>query len=154
MIIPTVLMQSPQGERAYDLYSRLLSDRIVFLGSAIDEQVANLVVGQLLHLEAENPSQRINLYINSPGGEMTGFFAIVDTMQFIQAPVATSVTWQTLLCSAAYLTVAISMSVRIRLHRCGSSGSVHPGQAMIGNRFRSPASRRLPEINSMRLMML
>ena len=89
MIIPTVLMQSPQGERAYDLYSRLLSDRIVFLGSAIDEQVANLVVGQLLHLEAENPSQRINLYINSPGGEMTGFFAIVDTMQFIQAPVAT-----------------------------------------------------------------
>ena len=89
MIIPTVLMSSPQGERAYDLYSRLLSDRIVFLGSAIDEQVANLVVGQLLHLEAEDPTQTINLYINSPGGEMTGFFAILDTMQFIQAPVAT-----------------------------------------------------------------
>ena len=89
MIVPTVLMQSPQGERAYDLYSRLLSDRIVFLGTAIDEQVANLVVGQLLHLEAEDPQRPINLYINSPGGEMTGFFAIVDTMQFIQAPVAT-----------------------------------------------------------------
>jgi len=89
VIVPTVLMQSPQGERAYDLYSRLLSDRIVFLGTAIDEQVANLVVGQLLHLEAEDPQRPINLYINSPGGEMTGFFAIVDTMQFIQAPVAT-----------------------------------------------------------------
>ncbi|MFN8052198.1 MAG: ATP-dependent Clp protease proteolytic subunit [Acidimicrobiales bacterium] len=84
-----MLMSSPQGERAYDLYSRLLSDRIVFLGTAIDEQVANLVVGQLLHLEAEDPHKPINLYINSPGGEMTGFFAIVDTMQYIQAPVAT-----------------------------------------------------------------
>ncbi len=89
MIIPTVLMPSPYGERAYDLYSRLLSDRIVFLGTAIDEQVANLVVGQLLHLEAEAPERPINLYINSPGGEMTGFFAIVDTMRYIQAPVAT-----------------------------------------------------------------
>ncbi|MBX7069849.1 MAG: ATP-dependent Clp protease proteolytic subunit [Microthrixaceae bacterium] len=82
-------MPSPHGERAYDLYSRLLSDRIVFLGTAIDEQVANLVVGQLLHLEAEAPERPINLYINSPGGEMTGFFAIVDTMRYIQAPVAT-----------------------------------------------------------------
>ena len=89
MIIPTVLMPSPYGERAYELYSRLLSDRIVFLGTAIDEQVANLVVGQLLHLEAEAPERPINLYINSPGGEMTGFFAIVDTMRYIQAPVAT-----------------------------------------------------------------
>lgn len=89
MIIPTVLMPSPHGERAYDLYSRLLSDRIVFLGTAIDEQVANLVVGQLLHLEAEAPERPINLYINSPGGEMTGFFAIVDTMRYIKAPVAT-----------------------------------------------------------------
>lgn len=89
MIVPTVLMPSPQGERAYDLYSRLLSDRIVFLGTAIDEQIANLVVGQLLHLEAEAPDRPINLYINSPGGEMTGFYAIVDTMQYIGAPVAT-----------------------------------------------------------------
>lgn len=89
MIVPTVLLASPNGERAYDLYSRLLSDRIIFLGSAIDDQVANLVIGQLLHLEAENPEARINLYINSPGGEMTGFFGIADTMRFIQAPVAT-----------------------------------------------------------------
>ena len=89
MLVPTVLLSGPQGERAYDLYSRLLSDRIVFLGSAIDDQVANLVVGQLLHLDAEQPDRPISLYINSPGGEMTGFFAIADTMQFVSAPVST-----------------------------------------------------------------
>ncbi len=89
MLVPTVLLSGPQGERAYDLFSRLLSDRIVFLGSAIDDQVANLVVGQLLHLDAEQPDRPISLYINSPGGEMTGFFAIADTMQFVSAPVST-----------------------------------------------------------------
>jgi ATP-dependent Clp protease protease subunit len=89
MLVPTVLLSGPQGERAYDLYSRLLSDRIVFLGSAIDDQVANLVVGQLLHLDAEQPDRPISLYINSPGGEMTGFFAIADTMHFVSAPVST-----------------------------------------------------------------
>ncbi len=89
MLVPTVLLSGPQGERAYDLYSRLLSDRIVFLGSAIDDQVANLVVGQLLHLDAEQPDRPISLYINSPGGEMTGFFAIADTMQFVSSPVST-----------------------------------------------------------------
>ncbi len=89
MLVPTVLMSGPSGERAYDLYSRLLNDRIVFLGTAIDEQVANLVVGQLLHLDAEHPDRPISLYINSPGGEMTGFFAIVDTMVHIAAPVST-----------------------------------------------------------------
>ena len=89
MLVPTVLLSGAQGERAYDLYSRLLSDRIVFLGSAIDDQVANLVVGQLLHLDAEQPDRPISLYINSPGGEMTGFFAIADTMQFVSAPVST-----------------------------------------------------------------
>lgn len=89
MLVPTVLLASPQGERAYDLYSRLLADRIIFLGTAIDENVANLVVCQLLHLEAEDPAKPINLYINSPGGEMTGFFAIADTMRYIGAPVST-----------------------------------------------------------------
>lgn len=89
MLVPTVLLPGPQGERAYDLYSRLLSDRIVFLGTAIDEQVANLVVGQLLHLDADHPGRPISLYINSPGGEMTGFFAILDTMQYVQSPVST-----------------------------------------------------------------
>lgn len=89
MLVPTVLLPGPQGERAYDLYSRLLTDRIVFLGTAIDEQVANLIVGQLLHLDAEDPGRPISLYINSPGGEMTGFFAILDTMQYLQSPVST-----------------------------------------------------------------
>lgn len=89
MLVPTVLLPGPQGERAYDLYSRLLSDRIIFLGSAIDEQVANLVVGQLLHLDSEQPDRAISLYINSPGGEMTGFFAIADTMEHIASPVST-----------------------------------------------------------------
>lgn len=89
MLVPTVLRPSAQGERAYDLYSRLLADRIIFLGSAIDEVSANLVVGQLLHLEAEDQSKPINLYINSPGGDMTGLFAIVDTMQYILSPVST-----------------------------------------------------------------
>jgi len=89
VLVPTVLLPGPNGERAYDLYSRLLKDRIIFLGSAIDEAVANLVVGQLLHLDAEEPDRPISLYINSPGGEMTGFFAILDTMRFVRAPVHT-----------------------------------------------------------------
>jgi ATP-dependent Clp protease, protease subunit len=89
VLVPTVLLPGPHGERAYDLYSRLLTDRIVFLGTAIDEQVANLIVGQLLHLDAEAAGRPISLYINSPGGEMTGFFAILDTMQYLQSPVST-----------------------------------------------------------------
>lgn len=89
MLIPTVLESSPRGERAYDIYSRLLRERIVFLGSAIDDSVANLVVAQLLHLEGEDPEREISLYINSPGGDMTAFFAIHDTMRFLAAPVAT-----------------------------------------------------------------
>jgi ATP-dependent Clp protease protease subunit len=89
VLVPTVLLPGPHGERAYDLYSRLLTDRIVFLGTAIEEQVANLIVGQLLHLDAEAPGRPISLYINSPGGEMTGFFAILDTMHYLQSPVST-----------------------------------------------------------------
>jgi ATP-dependent Clp protease protease subunit len=89
MLIPTVIEQTNRGERAYDIYSRLLKDRIVFLGSAIDDGVANLVTAQLLHLEAEAPDKEISLYINSPGGDMTGLFAIYDTMQFIGAPMST-----------------------------------------------------------------
>ena len=89
MLIPTVLEQTSRGERAYDIYSRLLKDRIVFLGSAIDDGVTNLVTAQLLHLEAEEPGKEIRLYINSPGGDMTGLFAMYDTMQHIAAPVST-----------------------------------------------------------------
>ncbi|MEO7556343.1 MAG: ATP-dependent Clp protease proteolytic subunit [Acidimicrobiales bacterium] len=89
MLIPTVLEQTNRGERAYDIYSRLLKDRIVFLGSAIDESSTNVVTAQLLHLEAEDPGREIKLYINSPGGDMTGLFAIYDTMQHIVADVST-----------------------------------------------------------------
>ena len=89
MLVPTVLLPGPGGDRAYDLFSRLLSDRIVFLGSPIDDQVANLVIGQLLHLDGEHPERPISLYINSPGGEMTGLFAIHDTMQHVRSPVST-----------------------------------------------------------------
>ncbi|MBI2704467.1 MAG: ATP-dependent Clp protease proteolytic subunit [Actinobacteria bacterium] len=89
MLIPTVLESSSRGERAYDIYSRLLRERIVFLGSPIDDQVANLVIAQLLHLEGESQDKEISLYINSPGGDMIALFAIHDTMQFIHAPIST-----------------------------------------------------------------
>ncbi len=89
MIIPTVLETSARGERAYDIWSRLLRDRIVFLGTQVDDTSANLVIAQLLFLEGEDPHKPINLYLNSPGGDMTAFFAIHDTMQFVRAPVAT-----------------------------------------------------------------
>jgi ATP-dependent Clp protease protease subunit len=89
VIIPTVLETTARGERAYDIWSRLLRDRIVFLGSQIDDQSANLVIAQLLFLEGEDPERQINLYLNSPGGDMTAFFAIHDTMQFLKAPVST-----------------------------------------------------------------
>jgi ATP-dependent Clp protease protease subunit len=89
MLIPTVIESTSKGERAFDIYSRLLVNRIVFLGTAIDDHVANLVVAQLLHLESENPDADISLYINSPGGDMTGLFAIHDTMRFVNPDVST-----------------------------------------------------------------
>ena len=90
MLIPTVIESTNRGERAYDIYSRLLRERVVFLGSALDDNVANLVIAQLLHLEAEEPEKDIALYINSPGGDMTALFAVYDTMQHINADVATT----------------------------------------------------------------
>ena len=88
-LIPTVIEKSPMGERAYDIYSRLLKDRIIFLGSAIDDGVANNVIAQLLFLENENPKKDITLYIHSPGGHVTAGLAIYDTMQFVQPDVST-----------------------------------------------------------------
>lgn len=89
VLIPTVLETSPKGERAYDIWSRLLRERIVFLGTAIDDQSANLIIAQLLFLEGEDPDKPVHLYINSPGGEMNAFFGILDTMRFLRAPVST-----------------------------------------------------------------
>ena len=88
-LIPTVIEQTNRGERAYDIYSRLLKDRIIMLGSAIDDNVANSIVAQLLFLEAENPEKDITLYINSPGGSITAGMAIYDTMQYIKPQVST-----------------------------------------------------------------
>ena len=88
-LIPYVVEQTVHGERSYDIYSRLLKDRVVFLGSAIDDQVANAVVAQLLFLETDNPDADINLYINSPGGSVTAGMAIFDTMNYIKCPVRT-----------------------------------------------------------------
>ena len=89
MPIPTVIEQTSRGERAFDIYSRLLKERIIFLGTPIDDNVANLIMAQLLHLEAEDPEKDIALYINSPGGVMTSLMAIYDTMQYIKPDVAT-----------------------------------------------------------------
>lgn len=89
-LVPIVVEQSPRGERAYDIYSRLLKDRIIFVGGPIDDDVANLVIAQMLFLQGEDPEKDINLYINSPGGVVTSGLAIYDTMQYIKPDVATT----------------------------------------------------------------
>ncbi len=89
-LVPIVIEKDGRGERAYDIYSRLLKERIVFLGTAVDDVVANLIIAQLLFLESEDPSKEIYLYINSPGGIITSGLAIYDTMQYVKAPVVTT----------------------------------------------------------------
>ena len=88
-LVPSVVETTSRGERAYDLYSRLLKDNIIFLQTPIDDQIASLLCAQLIHLESENPEKDINIYINSPGGDITALFAIYDTMQFIRNDIAT-----------------------------------------------------------------
>jgi ATP-dependent Clp protease protease subunit len=88
-MVPIVIEQTNRGERSFDIYSRLLKERIVFLGTPIDDQVANLVMAQLLHLESDDPDKDVNLYINSPGGDITSLFAVYDTMQYIKPDVST-----------------------------------------------------------------
>ena len=88
-LVPMVVEQSPRGERAYDIYSRLLKERIIFLGSGVNDDVANVIVAQLLFLEAENPEKDITFYINSPGGSVTAGMAICDTMQYVKSDIAT-----------------------------------------------------------------
>jgi ATP-dependent Clp protease, protease subunit len=89
ILVPTVIEKSPQGERAYDIYSRLLKDRIIFLGGQIEDTMANLIIAQLLFLQSEDSKKEISLYINSPGGSVTSTLAIVDTMKFIKPDVST-----------------------------------------------------------------
>ena len=88
-LVPTVVEQTNRGERGYDLYSKLLKENIIFIGTPIDDTVANLICAQLLHLESENPDKDISLYINSPGGDITGLLAIYDTMQYIKPDIVT-----------------------------------------------------------------
>lgn len=102
-LIPMVIEQTGRGERAYDIYSRLLKDRIIFIGSPIDDTISNLIVAQLLFLEAEDPDKDINLYVNSPGGSVTAGLAIYDAMQYIKADVSTICVGQAASMSAVLL---------------------------------------------------
>ena len=111
-LIPYIVEETPRGERAYDIYSRLLKDRIVFLGSAVDAAVANLVTAQLLYLEADDPGHDIELYINSPGGETSAGLAIYDTMQYIRPDVRT-------------LCVGLAASAAALLLAAGAAGKRH-----------------------------
>ncbi|MEM1332333.1 MAG: ATP-dependent Clp protease proteolytic subunit [Actinomycetota bacterium] len=88
-LVPNVVEQTSRGERAYDLYSRLLKENIIFLQTPVDDQIASLICAQLIHLESENPDKDINIYVNSPGGDITALFAIYDTMQYIKNDIAT-----------------------------------------------------------------
>ena len=108
-LIPMVVEQTSRGERAFDIYSRLLNERIIFLGTPIDDQIANLVVAQLLHLESEDPDKDVSLYINSPGGSVYAGLAIYDTMQFIKPDVQT-------------ICVGIAMSMGALLLAAGAEG--------------------------------
>ncbi len=120
MLVPVVVEQTSRGERAYDIYSRLLKDNVIFLGSAIDDQVASLVIAQLLFLEAENPEKDIYLYVNTPGGAITAGLAIYDTMQYVKPDVAT-----------------------IALGQAASMGAVLLAGGAPGKRFALPHSRVL-----------
>jgi ATP-dependent Clp protease protease subunit len=113
-LVPVVVEQTARGERSFDIYSRLLNERIVFLGMPIDDAVGNLIMAQLLHLESEDPEKDINLYINSPGGSMTTLFAIYDTMQYIKPDVSTIVMGQAA-SAAAVLSLAGAKGKRYAL---------------------------------------
>ncbi|MGA9997312.1 MAG: ATP-dependent Clp endopeptidase proteolytic subunit ClpP [Pyrinomonadaceae bacterium] len=119
-LVPMVVEQTSRGERAFDIFSRLLKDNIIFLGTPIDDQIANLIVAQLLFLEAEDPEKDINIYINSPGGSITAGMAIYDTMQFIRPDVTT-----------------------ICVGQCASMGAVLLTAGAKGKRFALPNSRIL-----------
>lgn len=122
-LVPMVIEQSSRGERAYDIYSRLLKDRIIFLGSVMTDEMANLIIAQLLFLEADNPDKDINFYINSPGGAVTAGLAVYDTMQYIKPDVATVCVGQAASMGALLLTAGAHgkryalPNVRIMIHQ-------------------------------------
>jgi ATP-dependent Clp protease protease subunit len=126
--IPNVITRNASGERIMDVYSHLLTERIVYLGTAIDSGVANALIAQLLHLEADNPEQEISLYINSEGGDLSAMLAIYDTMRFIKAPVATTCIGQAVAAGAVILAAgapghrAVLPHSRIVLHQPAAQG--------------------------------
>ncbi len=126
--IPNVITRVPGGERIMDVYSHLLSSRIVYLGTAIDSGVANALIAQLLHLEADNPEQEINLYINSEGGDPAAMLALYDTMQYIKPPVATTCVGQAVAAGAVLLAAgepgrrAVLRHTRVVLHQPAAQG--------------------------------
>jgi len=132
MLIPMVVETTGRGERAYDIYSRLLKDRIIFIGAPLDDNVANLVIAQMLFLEAEDPAKDIFLYINSPGGSVTAGFAIYDTMQFIKPDIVTTCMGMAASMSAFLLTAgtrgkrAALPNSRIMIHQplAGTQGQI------------------------------
>ena len=126
--IPSVVEKTLRGERAVDIYSRLLTDRIVYVGTEIDDGVANVVIAQLLHLESESPDTPINLYFNSPGGSVTAMLAIYDTMQFVRSPVATTCIGQAASAAAVLLAAgaegrrSVLPHARVVLHQPSGGG--------------------------------
>jgi ATP-dependent Clp protease protease subunit len=126
--IPNVISESPRGDRIMDVYSHLLTERIIYLGTGIDPGVANALIAQLFYLEARSPDQEINLYINCEGGDMASMFAIYDTIQFIQAPVVTTCVGQAIAEGAVLLAAgapglrAILPHARVVLHQPGTQG--------------------------------
>jgi ATP-dependent Clp protease, protease subunit len=126
--IPNVIAQHPRGERIMDVYSHLLTERIVYLGTAIDAGVANALIAQLLHLDADAPGREINLYINSEGGDMTSMLALYDTMQYVQSPVATTCVGQAIAAGAVLLAGgaagrrAVLPHTRVVLHQPAARG--------------------------------
>jgi ATP-dependent Clp protease protease subunit len=128
LVVPYVVEQSPRGERTMDVYSRLLNDRIVFLGTPVDDQVANAIIAQLLHLDSEDPEQDINVYINSPGGSVTAGLAVYDTMRFVNADVATTALGMAASISAVLLAAGIKgkrnvlPNTRVLLHQPWTQG--------------------------------
>ncbi len=142
MLIPMVVEQTNRGERAYDIYSRLLKDNIIFLGRPIDDEVASLIIAQMLFLEAENPERDIHIYINSPGGSVTAGLAVYDTMQYIKPDVATFCIGQ----AASMAAVLLAAGKAGKAHGAAQQPGAHPsaldaGDAGPGDRHRDPRPR-------------
>ena len=140
-LIPMVIEQTSRGERAFDIYSRLLNERIIFLGTPIDDQIANLIVAQLLHLESEDPDKDISIYINSPGGSVYAGLAIYDTMQFIKPDVQTICVGIAMSHGRARCSPAARKESGMALPNCQDPD---PPGARAASRGRRPTSRSRP----------